>query len=94
MALLHVEKLGGLAGFGGPAARIRSLGHLETDTLLPEEQRILDDLFNSPAVANAAICDAFRYRLSRTLTGKSESIEVPEDALPASVIQCVKDELV
>jgi len=95
MALLQVERIGGLAGFGGAGAHVRSMGQLETDTLTPEEQRAVEDLLNSKGMAKAArICDGFRYRISRTLSGKTETVEAPEESVPTFLAQCVKDELV
>jgi hypothetical protein len=95
MALLQVERIGGLAGFGGVGAHVRSLGQLETDTLSSEEQRAVENLFKSKGKAKASqICDGFRYRISRTSSGRTETIEAPEVAVPTSLAQCVKDELV
>jgi hypothetical protein len=95
MALLQVERIGGLAGFGGPGAHIRSQGQLETDALSPKEQRIVENLFNSKGKAKASqVRDGFRYRITRTLSGQTETIEAPEGAVPVSLAQCVKDELV
>jgi hypothetical protein len=95
MALLQVERIGGLAGFGGVGAHVRSLGRLETDTLSPEEQRAVEDLFKSKGKAKASqIRDGFRYRISRTSSGRTETVEAPEGAVPKSLAQCVKDELV
>ena len=95
MALLQIERIGGLAGFGGANAHVRSLGQLETDTLSPEHQRAVEDLFKPIGKSKATrICDGFRYRISRTLSGITETVEAPEEMVPAALTQCVKDELV
>jgi hypothetical protein len=95
MSLLQVERIGGLAGFGGAGAHVRSLGRLETDTLSAEEQRAVENLFKSKRDAKASqICDGFRYRISRTSSGRTETVEAPEAAVPLALAQCVKDELV
>jgi len=95
MALLQIERIGGLAGFGGANAHVRSLGQLETDTLSPEHQRAVEDLFKPTGKSkDARICDGFRYRISRTRSGKTETIEAPEERVPVALTQCVKDEFV
>jgi hypothetical protein len=95
MAFLHVERLGGLAGFGGAGAHVRSLGQLDTDALSAQEQQAVDALFKSKGKAKTSqVCDGFRYRISRTTSGGTETIEAPEDAVPTAIAQCVKDELV
>ena len=96
MSLLHVERIGGLAGFGGVGAHVRSLGQLETDTLSFEEQRAIENLFKSKGKAKTSrIRDGFRYRISRTSSsGQMETIEAPEVEIPASLSQCVNDEIV
>jgi len=95
MALVQIERLGGLAGFGGAGAHVRSLGHLETATLTPEDQRVVEGLFKSQGISKTTrICDGFRYRISRTIAGITETIEAPAEMVPCPLAQCVKDELV
>jgi hypothetical protein len=95
MSLLHVERIGGLAGFGGVGAHVRSHGQLETDALSPEELRTVEALFKSQGKAKASqIRDGFRYQISRATSGGTETIEVPEAAVPTTLAQCVKDEIV
>jgi len=95
MALLHVERIGGLAGFGGAGAHVRSLGQLDLDTLSAEEQRAVENLFQSKGKSKATpIRDGFSYRISRTTSGRTETIEASESTVPKSLTQCVKDELV
>ena len=95
MALLHVERIGGLAGFGGVGARVRSQGQLDTDALSLEEQHAVEALFKSPGKAKSSqIRDGFRYRISRATSGGTVTIEAPEAAVPTALAQCVKDEIV
>ena len=94
MALLQVERIGGLAGFGGTGAHVRSVGQLDTDTLSSEERCAVENLFKSKGKAKASqIRDGFRYRISRTSSGRTETIVASEMAIPISLAQCVKDEL-
>lgn len=95
MAKLQVERLGGLAGFGGAHARIRSLGEIDLATLSAADRKAVDGLFESkektpPSQAR----DSFRYRICRTTSEGVETIELPEEDVPAVVSQCVKDEFV
>jgi hypothetical protein len=95
MAKLHVERVGGLAGFGGVGSHVRSQGHVDTDVLAPEERQAVEALFKSHGKAEAAqMRDSFRYRITRTTSGGTETIEAPEAAIPTAVAQCVKDEIV
>lgn len=95
MAILHVEKLGGLAGFGGVHARIRSRGQIDTGTLSGADQQAVDSLFQNPDThKNNKEADAFRFRISRTTAGGTETVEVPEASVPAALAKCVKDEFV
>jgi hypothetical protein len=95
MQHLHVEKLGGLAGFGGIGGHLRSQGQLDSSALSDAEQRAVEALFRSRGKAKASqVRDGFRYRITRTTSAGSETIEVPEELVPSVLAQCVKDELV
>lgn len=94
MAKLHVERIGGLAGYGGSRSNIRSQGEIDTADLSAADRHAVDGLFLSNAKANASPArDAFRYRISRTTPEGIETIEAPEAIVPAALSQCVKDEL-
>jgi hypothetical protein len=90
---LDVERLGGLAGFGG--GHLRSVGKVWGHQLTAGERQRMADLMSpvSPTQGHAtpAVTDGFRYRL--TLAGQAGSVEVAEAALPAVVRDCVQDEL-
>lgn len=96
---LVVERVGGLAGFGGAGARLRSRGHIALETLAPADRRAVECLFESPAAQPGApqpdspLRDGFRYRLSRACESGTQTVEVAEASLPAAVIGCVRDEL-
>ena len=96
MAILKIERVGGLAGFGGPGARIASRGELAASALSAEEHSALDALFQRYATgkkASRAAADGFRYRISRTGAQGAETIEVAESDVPAALVRCVKDGL-
>ncbi len=94
MDLLTIERLGGLAGLGGLGSRIKSRGQVALASLCSADQTAVEHLFASHAKKTPrAVADGFCYRISRTLKTGVETIEVAEDALPHSLIHCVKDEL-
>ena len=95
MGKLHVERLGGLAGFGGALAHIRSRGELDMERLSAEEQKAVNALFHSEHKPKKRSLerDAFRYRISRTTPEGVETVEVPETDVPEALSKCVKDEL-
>jgi hypothetical protein len=94
MAILHIEKLGGLAGFGGFRSRIRSRGQIDTAALSESDQKAVDRLFRTRGGSAPQGADAFRFRISRTTAAGTETVEVPEAHVPAAVASSVKDELV
>jgi hypothetical protein len=95
MAILHVEKLGGFAGFGGSNARIRSRGKIDSKTLSPADQQTVDGLFQNEGKKDAPIgADSFRYLITRTTADGTETVEAPEAEVPAALAACVKDEFV
>jgi hypothetical protein len=95
MPILHVEKLGGLAGFGTSRSRIRSRGQIDSAALSAADQKAVDLLFQAGGgTAPAKGADYFRFRISRTTAAGIETVEVPESSVPAALASCVKDELV
>ncbi|MFM9961394.1 MAG: protealysin inhibitor emfourin [Planctomycetaceae bacterium] len=95
MAQLQVERIGGLAGFGGIGAHLRSLGQVDWSAISAAEQRAVEALFQSRGKARTSkVCDGFRYRITRTTSAGTETIEVPEESVPAVLAQCVKDEII
>ena len=93
MTILHMERIGGLAGFGTGRARIRSHGQFETTALSSAEFQAVEQLFQggSPAAGSA---DGFSLRLTRSGAEGSQSVVVPESAVPASLLRHLKDELI
>jgi len=71
------------------------MGQLDMETLSAEEQRVVEDLFQSKGGAQASeICDGFCYRISRISASRTETIQAMEVAVPIFLARCVKDELV
>lgn len=94
MGPLIVERIGGLAGYGGPGARLRSIGKIEFERLSPADQKTMESLFESRGGQfPSPVRDGFRYRITRNAKSATETIEVAEELLPAAVSGCVRDEL-
>ena len=95
MSILHVERIGGLANFGGARARIRSLGELNTSVLSATELKAVDSLFQSHGASETPkVADGFRFRITRTTSAGTETVVAPEAVVPATLASCVKDEFV
>ena len=95
MSILTVERNGGLAGFGGKNAHLRSIGEIDINTLSGANKELIENLFQQRvAKKKSATADGFQYKLSRTTSVGTESIEVDEEKLPQAILECVKDEIV
>jgi len=95
MAILHVERLGGLANFGGTRSRVRSHGKVDTAALSATERKVVESLFESQGESEPpGMADGFRYRITRTTDAGTETVVAPESAVPATIASCVKDEFV
>ncbi|MGO7265020.1 protealysin inhibitor emfourin [Rhizobium leguminosarum] len=94
MSDLKIEKLGGLAGFGLPASRLKSVGRVDTEQLTEGDQAAVEALFVTGNSAHAPLSpDEFRYRITRETAGGAHTIEVPESAVPAALAASVTDEI-
>ncbi|HEY4079903.1 MAG TPA: protealysin inhibitor emfourin [Burkholderiaceae bacterium] len=94
---LQVERLGGLAGFGGSGGRLRSHGEVAASALSARDQQAVHALFAQPSSSSRPAPpshpDGFRYRLTRQTPQGPQSVEVPEAHVPEAVRAVVKDEL-
>jgi hypothetical protein len=90
MTRLDIERVGGMAGFGGP--NLKSTGQIASAKLAPADRAAVEALFANPP-AEAAGPDEFSYRLTRQTPSGPETIQVPERHVPAAVRSTVKDEL-
>ena len=90
---VRVEKVGGLAGFGG--AHLKSEGEIDLDHLSDDERSAIEQLLAKRATRSEGLSrDAFRYRLSWDEGGDKHSIEVGESEAPETVRAAAKDRLV
>lgn len=94
MDRLQIERIGGVAGFGGP--HLKSRGELALSDLSPADRQAVEGLFSDPQKAmptHPGEADAFRYRITRQTAAGSQTIEVPGNAVPGVVRDSVKDVL-
>jgi len=92
MDKLEVERLGGIAGFGGPGARIRSRGTCNVSDLGAEDQLRVEALFAKTDKV-APLPDEFVYRITKRSESGATTVQVPESQVPLALKNCVKDEL-
>jgi hypothetical protein len=93
MTKITIERLGGLAGFGGPMSRLESKGEAAMESLPDEDRAAVDALFASPISASPPMPDGFRYRITLHAPGGEETIEVPETDVPMSLQTAIQDRL-
>lgn len=94
MDRLEIERLGGLAGFGGP--HLKSRGEMALSDLSPADRQTVDELFKQPDKAvlePLGAGDVFRYRITRHTVEGAQTIELPENAVPAALRESVRDVL-
>ncbi len=99
MAVIKVERVGGLAGFGAPGSHVASRGQIHASDLTARDQKAVAALFErygkgKKKSRESLARDDFRYRIARTVDGREQIIEVAEPEVPAALVQCVKDELI
>lgn len=93
MDRLQIERLGGLAGFGGPGSRIKSKGEVGVADLSPADRQVVADLFDKKTAVPPPKPDVFRYRITRQTPAGAQTIEVPEEIVPPPLRDSVKDTL-
>ncbi len=93
MGLLKIERVGGLAGFGGSRSRVRSHGQIETAELSASDQSAVEALFKGDQVKMGKGADSFGFRISRVTASGEETVEAPEELVPFALASCVRDEL-
>jgi hypothetical protein len=94
MGMLKIERIGGLAGFGGTKSRLKSDGEMAFSALSPDDQQVVEAMFEAEnEVGPSEMRDGFRYRVTRGGEAAGKTILVPEDKMPAALIACVKDRI-
>jgi hypothetical protein len=94
MGILKVERIGGLAGFGGAKSRLKSDGEIAFSSLSLSDQKTVEALFKAQGNApRSQTRDGFSYRVTRGGGAAGETILVSEDKMPAALIACVKDRI-
>jgi hypothetical protein len=91
---IHLERLGGMGGFGGANSALRSTGALSSTQLSDNDRHAIESLFQTGAPPDpAGAADMFRYRITWETEQGARTIEVPESAVPDTLRNAVKDEL-
>ena len=90
---VKVERLGGLAGFGGAGSRLRSSGHVAFDDLSDDNRGKVKELFLAGPKILAYGADGFIYRITWTGSAGVKVIELAEGQVPAALIACVVDRI-
>jgi hypothetical protein len=95
MGTLKIERVGGLAGYGVSGSKVKSTGEQAVSALSTADQASVESLFRDPKGQQGSGLerDAFRYRISRVINGKNQTVEVPESAVPPALKACVSDKL-
>jgi hypothetical protein len=96
MGILKIERIGGLAGFGGEKSRLKSDGEMPFAALSPADQKAVEAMFETQDNSKAGqskMRDGFSYRVTREGEAAGKTILVPEDKMPAALIACVKDRI-
>ena len=91
---IHLERLGGMANFGGENSALRSTGGLSSQNLSDDDRRRVETLFQTgaPAAPDGA-ADMFHYRITWETEQGARTIEVPESAVPDTLKNAVSDQL-
>lgn len=93
-----MERKGGLAGFGGPGSRVRSVGSIDLRTLSRGDREVIDELFagaaaSDPTSGGPVHADAFQYHLTLVTATGERTVVVPEHKVPAPIRDAVHDEM-
>lgn len=91
MGRLDIEKVGGLAGFGG---HLKSRGSQDFEALSAADQAAVQRLFSGDAPkADPATRDGFTYRITHQTASGPRTVEAPEALVPEALKRVVKDTL-
>jgi hypothetical protein len=87
---LQIERIGGVAGFGG--THLKSRGSVALSALSAADRQAVEKLFRAGDKADRSPGgDMFRYKITRETASGSQTIEVPENAVPESLRNSMKD---
>jgi hypothetical protein len=91
---IKIERLGGLAGYGMPDSRLKSRGVAAFETLSADDRHSVESLFSGGKTLKPSLmADGFTYRITRQAKDGPQTIEVPEEVVPAALIATIRDEI-
>ena len=93
MDLFEIERVGGIAGFGGPGSHLRSRGQIDGAHLAPEDRQAVEALFARAKGRGEPVADGFRYRITHHTSSGSKTVDIPEEQVPSVLRKSVKDEI-
>jgi hypothetical protein len=83
MGILKVERIGGLAGFGGAKSLLKSDCEIAFSSLSLSDQKTIEALFKAKGnAATSQTRDGFSYRVTRGGGAAGETILVSEHRMP------------
>jgi hypothetical protein len=92
MAELAIERVGGVAGFGGP--HLKSRGTVDLASLSASDQAAVTRLFETGGAQEPAQgIDGFLYRITRQTHDGPQTIQAPEHVVPMAIAESVRDVL-
>ena len=92
MDKLTIERIGGLAGFGG--RHLKSRGEVDLAILPEADQATVRRLFAVGGPDRGShVPDGFLYRVTRHTSEGTTTVEAADSVLPASLVACVRDTL-
>jgi hypothetical protein len=86
---LQIERVGGVAGFGG--SHLKGRGAVALSDLSVADRQTVEALFRHGGSAPPPGADRYSYRITRQAASGSQTVVVPENAVPASLKNSVKD---
>ena len=86
-----VERVGGLAGFGGP--RLKSAGEVAMSALSAADRKVVEAMFRGAARSGEGKPDGFVYRITLRSGGVTKTVDVSEERVPETIRKCVKSTL-
>lgn len=90
--MVEVERLGGIAGIGGPHSNLRSIGRIALSKLRPRDVEEILAAFETRSASKLG-ADRFVYRITLSVNDVVRSVDLPEEDTPEAIRNSVGLEL-